>query len=117
MAGRTKADLQAELARLRGQVTALQQRAERAESAMAASAARQEALERQFAEALEQQRGTRDVLRAISSSPAALDTVYDMILDRIMRLCEADIAALFLYDGEVLAAVASRGTTARYAEH
>src|SRR5262245_28231783 len=117
MAGPTKANLQAELARLRGQVAALQQRAEQAESALGASEAREQALAQELGESLEQQTATSDVLRAISTSPAALEAVYDVILDRIMRLCEADIAALFLYDGELLSAVASRGTTPRYAEH
>ena len=32
-------------------------------------------------------------------------------------LCEANIAALFLYDGEVLTTAASYGTTQEFAEH
>ncbi len=70
-----------------------------------------------LAEALEQQTATSEVLRVISSSPAALPAVYDVILERITRLCEADIAALFLYDGEFLSAAASHGTTPPFAAH
>jgi two-component system, NtrC family, sensor kinase len=33
-----------------------------------------------------------------------------------MRLCEANIVSLFLYDGEILTCVAHRGTTASFAE-
>ncbi len=76
-----------------------------------------EARNRELGESLEQQTATSEVLQVISSSPTALEAVYDVILDRITRLCEADIAALFLYDGEVLSAAASRGTTPRFAEH
>src|SRR5262245_4973848 len=68
-------------------------------------------------EALDRQTATAEILRVISSSPTELQAVYDVILERIMRLCEADIAALFLYDGECLSTAASLGTTPRYAEH
>jgi GAF domain-containing protein len=70
-----------------------------------------------LSQALEQQTATAEILRVISSSPSELTAVYDVILERITRLCQADIAALFLYDGEVLSAAASRGTTPRFAEH
>src|SRR5213593_322311 len=60
---------------------------------------------------------TSAILRVISSSPTALPAVCDVILERITRLCEADIAAIFVYDGEFLSTAASRGTTPRFAEH
>jgi signal transduction histidine kinase len=68
-------------------------------------------------EALEQQTATGDVLRVISSSPTDLRPVYTTILENITRLCESNIAALFLHDGGVLAVAASHGTTAEFAEH
>jgi signal transduction histidine kinase len=68
-------------------------------------------------EALEQQTATAEVLRVISSSPADLNPVYTTILENITRLCEANIAALFLYDGDVLTAAASYGTTTEFAEN
>jgi GAF domain-containing protein/CheY-like chemotaxis protein len=71
----------------------------------------------ELGEALEQQTATSEILRVISSAPTALPAVYDVILERITRLCEADIAAVFLFDGEALSTAASRGTTPRFAEH
>ena len=71
----------------------------------------------ELGEALEQQTATSEILRVISSSPTALPAVCDVILERITRLCEADIAAIFVYDGEFLSTAASRGTTPRFAEH
>jgi len=72
---------------------------------------------RELREALEQQTATAEVLRVISSSPADLGPVYTTILENITRLCEANIAALFLYDDGVLTAAASYGTTPVFAEH
>jgi signal transduction histidine kinase len=68
-------------------------------------------------ETLEQRTATAEVLRVISSSPADLEPVYAIILENITRLCEANIAALFLYDDGVLTAAASYGTTPVFAEH
>src|SRR5690242_1837487 len=67
-------------------------------------------------EALEQQTATGEVLRVISSSPTDLQPVFQAILANTTRLCEANIAALFLYDGEFLATVAHHGTTPEFAE-
>ncbi len=67
-------------------------------------------------ESLEQQTATSEVLRVISSSPIDLQPVFDTILANTTRLCEANIAALFLYDGEFLTTVAHYGTTREFAE-
>jgi len=66
-------------------------------------------------EALEQQKGTSEVLGAISSSPADVAPVYRTILHNVTRLCEAHIAALFLFDGQHLRSVAHHGTTPEFA--
>jgi len=71
---------------------------------------------RELTEALEQQTATSEVLGVISSSPTDLQPVYQAILANITRLCESNIAALFLYDGEVLTTVAHHGTTPEFAE-
>jgi signal transduction histidine kinase/HAMP domain-containing protein len=76
-----------------------------------------EARNRDLTEALEQQTATSDVLGVISSSPNDLEPTYQTILTNITRLCESNIAALFLYDGEALDAAASYGTTQEFAEH
>ena len=59
----------------------------------------------------------QQVLNVIARSPVELQPVYQAILGNTTRLCEADIAALFLYDGEVLSTAASHGTTQKFAEH
>jgi signal transduction histidine kinase len=71
----------------------------------------------ELSEALEQQTATSEVLRVISSSPTDLQPVYQTILENVTRLCEANIAALFLYDGEVLAAAAHYNTTPEFAAY
>jgi GAF domain-containing protein len=72
---------------------------------------------RDLTEALEQQTATSEVLNVIARSPVELQPVYQAILGNTTRLCEANIAALFLYDGEVLSTAASYGTTQEFAEH
>jgi len=72
---------------------------------------------RDLAEALEQQTATSEVLNVIAHSPVELQPVYAAILANTTRLCEANIAALFLYDGEVLCTAASYGTTKEFAGH
>jgi len=75
-----------------------------------------QASNRDLTESLEQQTATSEVLSAISSSPTDLQPVYETILANVTRLCEANIAALFLYDGEVLTTVSHHGTTPEFAE-
>ncbi|HKQ26311.1 MAG TPA: GAF domain-containing protein [Burkholderiales bacterium] len=67
-------------------------------------------------ETLERQTATSEVLRVISSSPSDLEPVYRTILESITRLCESQIAVLFLFDGEHLSAAASHGTTTEFAD-
>jgi signal transduction histidine kinase/HAMP domain-containing protein len=72
---------------------------------------------RELSESLEQQTATSEILRVIASSPTDLQPTYQTILRNITRLCESNIVALFIYDGEVLSATASYGTTREFAEH
>ena len=67
-------------------------------------------------EALEQQKASADVLSVISSSPTDITPVYRTILENVTQLCEANIAALFLYDGEFIRAAAHRNATPEFAQ-
>jgi GAF domain-containing protein len=58
-------------------------------------------------EALERQTATADVLKVISGSPTDVAPVFDAILKSAVALCDAELAAMFSYDGKLVDMVAA----------
>jgi len=68
-----------------------------------------ERLNRELAQARQEQAATTDVLRIISSSPGDLRPVFTTILDTALDLCEAAFGIVTTYDGERFEGAAQRG--------
>jgi PAS domain S-box-containing protein len=58
-------------------------------------------------DALEQQTATAEILRVISDSTTDLQPVFEAIVERTIRLCEADFTAVARLDGPLLRLVAT----------
>jgi GAF domain-containing protein/CheY-like chemotaxis protein len=62
-------------------------------------------------EALEQQTATADILRVISQSPTDAQPVFEIIAERAIKLCDAEVSVISRFDGDVLQLAALHGVT------
>src|SRR5262245_61336694 len=69
----------------------------------------EQASKREPQESLEYQTATSDVLQVISSSPGQLQPVYDTILAKALRHCDAKFGGLFQYEHGAFKAVTGIG--------
>jgi GAF domain-containing protein len=68
------------------------------------------------ADVLAQQTATSEILRVISSAPTDLQPVFETILSRSNRLCEASLSVLWLSDGDALTAAAHTNVSPEMAQ-
>ena len=67
-------------------------------------------------ESLQEQTATSEVLQVISSSPGDLQPVFEAMLEKAVRICDATFGNIYRWDGEALASRASHNTPPAFAE-
>jgi GAF domain-containing protein len=74
-------------------------------------------LARERDEALEREKATAEVLRVISSSRGQLEPIFQAMLQKATRLCEASFGNMLLYEEGLLRRVAFHNTPPKYNEY
>jgi GAF domain-containing protein len=67
-------------------------------------------------ESLAQQTATSEVLQVIGSSPADLQPVFEAMLEKAVRICDAKFGNINGWDGELMHLLAARNTPPAFAE-
>ena len=67
-------------------------------------------------EALEQQTATSEVLQVISNSPGDLGPVFETVLEKAVRICDAAFGNIYRWDGDALHLVATQNAPPAFAE-
>jgi GAF domain-containing protein len=68
-------------------------------------------------EALEQQTATSEVLQVISSSPGELEPIFAAMLEKAVRICDANFGNIYRWDSETAHLVAAHNTPPAFAEY
>ena len=71
---------------------------------------------RELTESLEQQTATSEVLQVISSSPGDLQPVFEAMLEKAVRICDAKFGNIYRWDGDAFRLVATHNMPPAYAE-
>ena len=71
---------------------------------------------RELSESLERQTATSEVLQVISSSPGDLQPVFEAMLEKAVRICDAKFGNIFRWDRNALALVATHNIPPAFAE-
>ncbi len=75
-----------------------------------------EGLRQALGESLEQQTATSNILKAISMSPTDVQPVFDMIAERAVKLCDAELSIVTTLKGDHLELAAVYGLTSQGTE-
>ena len=67
-------------------------------------------------ESLQQQTATSEVLLVISSSPGDLQPVFEAMLEKAVRICDAKFGNIYRWDGSAMHLVAAHNTPPAFAE-
>ena len=66
-------------------------------------------LQLQLQDALDIRDALEDILKAMDDSPGELEVILDVILEKALRLCHAQLGGVFLYSDGLFEAVDMRG--------